>query len=388
MKKQAYLYVSSYKTSSSEFGLSGYLFNEENGELEFIETVEKETPFNVTHFDSKRGLLYALVEDENLPGLRGGGGGRIFVFRIDPVSGKLTKICVKETWCSNPSYLTLDQTSSYLVVSNHGSKSAVTKIGEDPYGNYYPMVEYDDAAVELFSVNEDGTVDKLLDVAKHSGCGPEKRQVFAHPHSAVMSPCGSLFAVCDKGNDTVRMYRIDREKNKFIQPEHIYKHSPASLPRYCLFHPNKPWFYHNNENNAVFYAFRYQKNGLLRPNGECSAMPEGAAMKESILEQQGLVMDHRGRFIYDVVRGPNLVAAFEVDQENGSVKPIQYRPVDGVWPRGCAISPNGRFLLVCCLGDEKIIEYAIAPEGSLQETGREYFNAGAAYMSFCELQVP
>lgn len=385
MGKSTYTYISSWKKSSGDFGLNSYRFDTGTGELQWIETVEKNAAFNVTHFDSGRGLLYALEEDDNLPDLRGGGGGRIFVFQINANTGSLTKIGCTETWCASPSFLTLDKTGEYLIVAHHGSKAVATKIEEDAFGNYRPVVVHDDVAVQLFSVKQDGTIGRLLDVAKHYGSGPEKRQVIAHPHSAVMSPCGKLFAVCDKGNDTIRMYKLDREQGKLIRPAHIYKHAPATLPRYCVFHPQKPWFYHNNENSADFHAFHYDEEGLLHKINTCSTMPVHQEMQEKVLEQQGLVIDRKGQYIYDIVRGPNLVTVLEIDQSDGSVKPIQYQPIEGKWPRGCAISPNGRFLLVCCLGSEKVVVYAIGADGRLTATGREYPVAGAAYATFCEI---
>lgn len=382
---KTYVYISSWKKSSSDFGLSGYRFDTNTGELQLIEKIENDVIFNVTYFDRKRSLLYALEENDDLPGLRGGGGGRVFVFRINPENGMLMKISCKETWCASPSYLTLDDSGRFLIVSHHGSKAAVTKIGEDACGNYYPVVEHDDVAVELFSINEDGTIGRLLDVVKHYGSGPEKRQVIAHPHSTVVSPSGKLFAVCDKGNDTVSMYMLDREKGKLIRPKHIYQHTPGTLPRYCVFHPEKPWFYHNNENCGEFNAFSYNEDGLLREINICSTLAAGQEMREKTLEQQGLVIDHEGRYIYDIVRGPNVVAVLEVNQQDGSVKPVQQQQIEGKWPRGCAISPDGRFLLVCCLGSEKVMEYAIGIDGRLSETGKEYPNAAAAYAIFCEM---
>lgn len=385
MRKKTFVYVSGWKKSTSDFGLSGYLFEPETGKLGFIEKVKADIIFNVTCFDPKRGLLYALEEVDDLPGLRGGGGGRVFVFRIDPDTGKLTEIDCRETWCASPCYLTLDQSGEFLIVSHHGGNSAVTKIGEDAFGNYFLKVERDDAAVELFSVNKDGSLGKLLDVDKRYGSGPEKRQAHARPHSAVMSPDGKLFAVCDKGADTVYMYKLDRTAGKLIRPRHTYIHAPATLPRYCVFHPKKPWFYHNCENAMSFYAFTYDADGLLQENGVCSVLPDGAEPQEKVHEQQGLIIDHAGRYIYDIVRGPNVVAVLEIDQQNGSPTVVQYQPISGKWPRGCALSPDGRFLLVCCLGSEKVVEFAVGGDGRLSGTGREYPNAGAAYVTFCEM---
>lgn len=388
MSGKTFVYVSSWAKGPGSFGphgLSGYGFQADSGDLQWIETVEKEILFNVTYFDRTRGILYALEEGNDLPGLRGGGGGRVFVFRIDPVSGRLTKIGCTPTWCASPCYLTMDQSGTFLIVSHQGSYAAITKIGEDAYGNYYPVVERDDVVVELFEVHEDGTLGRLLDVDKCCGTGPEKRQVHARPHTVVRSPNGKLFAVCDKGNDTVSMYLLDQEKGKLIRPKHIYRHKLGLLPRYCVFHPEKPWFYHNTESGSEVYSFTYGEDGALHPNGICRTTPPDCEMQERILEQQGLVISQDGCYIYNIVRGPNLVVVLAVDQENGSLKVIQHQALKGKWPRGCALSPDGRFLLVCCLDSGEVVEFAVGSDGCLCETGKTYPLNATAYVIFCEM---
>ncbi len=388
MSAVMFVYISCWKKgggtvpAGSEYGLSGYRFDAETGEMIFIEKVRPEVLFNVSYFDSKRNVLYALEESNDLPQLRVGGGGRVFAFKVDPHTGKLEEIGCSPTWGASPCYLTLDASGKYMLIAHHGCNAAVTKIGQDAHGNYYPLVELDDVPVVLFAVNEDGTLGKVLDVVKHTGSGPEKRQLHAHPHTTVMSPSGRLFAVCDKGNDTVRMYGLDQENGKLIRPKHLQVYEPGTLPRYCVFHPEKPWLYHNNEKSMNFYSLTYDEAGFLQNNHVCNAMPGNSELVEKECEQQGLVIDKDGRYIYNVVRGPNVVTVFEVDQESGAAKPIQYMKIPGKWPRGCAISPDGRYLLVCCLDSAAVIEFKITEDGRLSETGREYSDTGAAYAVF------
>ncbi len=388
MSGKTFVYISSWAKgpgSPGTHGLNGYEYDAQTGQLRWIENVEPSVLFNVTCFDRERGVLYALEESNDLPGLRGGGGGRIFAFQIDRSSGKLTQISCTPTWCTSPCYLTADPEGKFLMVAHQGSYAAVTKIGVDAQGNYYPVVERDDVAVELFELREDGCVGKLLDVDKCYGQGPEKRQVHARPHTVVRSPDGGLYAVCDKGNDTVSMYMLDGEKGKLIAPKHIWRHSPGLLPRYCVFHPEQPWFYHNTESNGEVYAFTYGAEGQLQELDVCSAVPADCAMQERAFEQQGFVLSDDGRYIYDVVRGPNLVSVLEVDQTDGTLKVIQQQSIPGKWPRGCALSPDGRFLLVCCLDSGEVVEFAVGTDGRLQDTGCSYPNNAAAYAIFCEM---
>lgn len=379
---KTYVYVSSFKRTTTDLGLSAYEFDSQTGQLNFIEKVENDTSFNVTCYDKARGLLYALDESADLPGIPGGGGGgRIFTFRIDPDTGKLTKVGCTPTWCANPAFLTADKSGRYLLVAHHGSKGSATKIVQDAYGAYHAEVLHDDTAVELFAMEEDGTPGKLLDVKKHEGAAG----VIARPHSVVMSPSGNCFGVCDKGNNTVRMYGLDAENGKLIPPAHIVHYAPGTLPRYCVFHPEKPWFYHNNEKCLDLCAYTYTEDGYLQPLNRADSAPQNAQAQETVHEQQGLTIDAAGKYIYDIVRGPNVVTVFEIEPETGAVKPVQHQPVEGKWPRGCALSPDGRFLVVCCLGSEKIIVYAVGENGHLSPTGYEYPNAAAAYATFCDV---
>lgn len=108
-------------------------------------------------------------------------------------------------------------------------------------------------------------------------------------------------------------------------------------------------------------------------------------MEETTCEQQGIVIDSQGKYIYDIVRGQNVVAVFAIDQADGSLTLIQNMKIQGRWPRGCALSPDGRFLSVCCHDSDEIITYRIGNDGKLFETECVNDNSSAAYITFCEL---
>lgn len=385
--KKTYVYISNWR-KSNELGICQYTFDQETGAMAFVERVEANCDLNVSVVDYSRGLLYALEESTDLASVRGGGGGgRIFVFRINKENGKLETICVRPTFFSNPAYLTLDKTGKYLLVANHGGKGAVTKVQQGTDGEYYPIVEHDDSCVELFSLKESGEIDRLLDVCKHTGSGPERRQVIAHPHCCVISPSGDLFGVCDKGNDTVGMYMIDYEREKLIPPSHIVRHAPGTLPRYCQFHPSMPYFYHNDEHALLVNAYRYTETGEMTYIGAWPVSSERLEHVEKVHEQQGLAMHPSGKYLYSIVRGPNVVTVFKVNQVDGTLESIQHKTIaaNGIWPRGCAVSPNGKFLLVCCLEGGIVQELHINEDGTLSDTNVICNNPAAAYATFCEI---
>lgn len=383
---KTFAYISSWTHGEEDSGIGVYELNNETGALTLIEKAEGDVSFNTTFVDKERGLLYALNETAALPGRRAGGGGRIFVFRFDSETGRLTKIGCTPTWCPNPSFMSVDAEKKYAVVSNHGSGSVATKIVQDINGKYHVKLEHDDTCVELFAVNEDGTIGELLDVVKHEASTTDKRSEIAHPHTAVMSPDGSLFAVCDKGNDTVRMYAIDRETEKLYLRSAPRRYEGGTRPRYCVFHQTQPYFYHNNEHSMDFYAYRYDENGSLTLINKCSTLPDGYVKAPGPQEQQGLCIHPNGKFLYDIARGPNVACVFQIDEATGAVTKVQSQPVNDSWPRGCAITPDGRFMIICGLKAGKAFVFSVGEDGKLTDTGVSVDQCAAAYVSFLQVE--
>lgn len=289
MTEKTFAYVSSWSHGNGTSGLCLYGYDPEKGELSLIRQVDDKTEFSVSTVDHTRGILYVLDESGNLPEFRTSGGGRLFAFRINPETGDLQQISCVPTYCPNPSYVTLDSTGKYLVVSNHAGRACVTKLMRDAYGKIHLSLEYDDSVVELFAVNEDGSVGELLDAVKHEGSGPDpKFQNNPHPHCAVMSPCGRFFTVCDKGNDGVYMYTINRERNRLVPTSPEYVCAPGSRPRFCAYHPVLPYLYNNNEGRAEVDAYRYDEHGRIELIGsfgikteENAALPEDGCSRIS-----------------------------------------------------------------------------------------------------------
>lgn len=357
-------------------GIGQYEFNTDTGELTPIRVFKDMPKLSVSCIDASRNILYVLDESCDLPSFGVGGGGSVYAFKLDPETGNSVQISCEPTMSPYPAYLSLDTAGKYLVVANHATHSYITKVRQDDAGDYYPTVEFDDSLVTLFAINEDGSIGKVLDVAKHTGRGPSERQRNPHPHSAMMSPSGNLFAVCDKGNDGVYMYKIDRENNKLVASE-PYMAKPGSMPRYCVFHPTKPFFYHNNESNMFVSAYTYDEDGKLTSIGDFCALEE-----ECAAEQQGLTMHPSGKYLFDILKVPKMVAMYEIDPENGSLTLKQNYPLPYEWPRGSTLSPDGRFLLISCALGDKVVVLSVGEDGILSPTGIEQKHTGAAHVTF------
>lgn len=383
MGKKTYAYVSSWSHGEGSSGLYLYDYDAESGALSRIRQIDDRTEFAVSAVDPTRGVLYVLDESGDLPEFRTSGGGRIFAFRIDPESGDLQQISCVPTYCPNPSYVTLDRTGKYLVVSNHAGRSCVTKLVRDAYGKFCLCLEFDDSVVELFEVREDGGVGELLDAVKHEGSGPDPRfQNNPHPHCAVMSPCGTFFTVCDKGNDRVYMYTIDRERNRLVPASPAYACEPGSRPRFCAYHPTARYLYHNNEGRAQVDAYRYDEHGRLERIGSYGIKTAQNADLAGKWEQQDFRIDRRGAYLYSLVSDPAMVAVFRIDPASGEPELVQNLKLNEKRARGCALSPDGRFLVVTCVESGKIVTLSVGEDGLLTDCGIRTEQPSAAFLTF------
>lgn len=383
MSKKVFAYVSSWSHGAGTSGLALYDFDVETGAMSFVRQIDDKTEFAVSTIDPKRNILYIVDESGSLPELRISGGGRLFAFKLDPESGNAEQISCVPTFCANPSYVSMDKTGNYLVVSNHAGRGTVTKVNRDAFGKFHMSVEFDDSTVNLYSVNEDGSVGELVDVAKHYGSGPDpKFQMNPHPHCAIMSPSGKLVAVCDKGNDKVYLYTIDQKNHALTLESGAYTCPPGSRPRFCAFHPTLPFFYHNNEGRSDMDAYRYDESGRLEHIGAFGLKTAENAQESGVWEQQDMRIDRNGTYLYTLVANPATVVVFKVDQTDGSLQPIQNLKLDGARARGCALSPDGRFLLVACLASGKIFSLAVGEDGCLTDTGLCTEHPSAAFITF------
>ncbi|MCD7853512.1 MAG: lactonase family protein [Oscillospiraceae bacterium] len=377
-----YVFVSSWSHGAEQGGLAQYVFAPETGALKYVRTLNTEKSCGASWVDAKRNVLYVLNEKADLDGQRAGGGGEILTYRLNAETGEASLLEATPTHSSNPAQLSVDATGRYLVVANHGSRAYVTKLRKDAAGRFCTEVLFDDAAVELFSLRADGSIEALLDADLHTGSGPQGRQLSPHPHCAEFSPSGRMFAVCDKGNDKVYLYTIDRENGALSRCGTPATAPAGSMPRYGVFHPTLPVFYHNNEGSLDIHAYRYDETGALEWAGAYGA---GQSPNDKG-EQQGICMDSSGRYLYDVLNGPNQLAVFRIDQTDGTLQRIQNLSLGYPWPRSAVLSPDGAFLLVACLKGERILVLRVEPDGTLTPTGYEYEQPCAAYASFWDTE--
>ncbi len=405
MKKKILAYVGNWSFEASPAkgrGITLYDYEPESGTLKMLETVRPDIAAGQLCLDPSRAILYSNDECGERRG-EIGGGGYVYAFHINRETGRLTLLNQRDSLSPEPSYLCLDRSGQYLTVCHCADPWHVTKIIRQPDGSFSNQVLFDDTALVLFRLYEDGTLGTVCDAAvvpggdgrgeyAHRDVDPvsghiQLVRVISRLHSVVASPDGELMAVCDKGMDRVYTFRVDRERGKLIQTDCWQAPEVACFPRYAAFHPEKPVLYVNNENCAILNSFHYDSStGHLSRFSRVALLQEDPGLVDGKpVGAQDLLVQPGGKMLYCTLCGLNLIVVCRLN-EDGSPVPCQHISCRGILPRALALSPDGRFLFCGNMISGDITSFAVDDEGFLTDTGRTFRAVSPSAIRFYTLK--
>ena len=331
----------------------------------------------------------------------GSGSEGIYILRFDTRTGKITRHQVV-SGVEEPSFLTIDPKGKFLFAVNEtleyqGRKSGAVSsfaIGSggapltflnkqpsmggapchlttSPDGKFVLVANYVGGNVAVLPVGRDGKLGPAVDVAQHSGSGPNKaRQEEAHAHSIMLDRRGRYAFVNDLGIDKVVIYEFDGANGKLHpnpgQPHHGTR--PGAGPRHFKFHPSGKHAFMINELDMTVSSLAYDPaKGALRELHTVSTVPAGYSGENTCAD---LHVHPNGRFVYGSNRGHDSIAAFRFDSATGWLEPIEHVPTGGKTPRNFAIDPSGKFLLVANQRSDSIVTFSVDhASGRLKPTG-------------------
>jgi len=341
---QLRVYFGTYTSRSSKGIYLGRL-DLASGKLE-VEGVAAETlnpSFLALH--PSRPLLYAVGEMGDPSGKKERG---LSAFAIDVKTGKLTLLNQQSSWGSGPCHLTVDRSGRCVLAANYSSGS-----------------------VACLPIRDDGRLGEATSFLQHQGSSVNKeRQAGPHAHSVNLSADNRFAFVADLGLDKILIYRFDAEGGRLTPNDPPFvASSPGAGPRHFAFHPNGRWAYVIEEISSTVTALGYSpERGTLRPLSTVSTLPEGFAGSNSTAEVQ---VHPSGKFVYGSNRGHDTIAAFAVDPESGTLRPIGHASTRGKTPRNFAIDPTGTWLLAANQDTDNVAVLRIDPKtGTLRATGQ------------------
>ncbi|MRH99633.1 beta-propeller fold lactonase family protein [Kriegella sp. EG-1] len=321
-------------------------------------------------------LLFAGSYTGNVP------GEAIHVFEFDPANGSLTEIN-KVTDVVNASYLAVSHNGKYLYAvteskletsgnvsafSIDGNTGAIkfinkqTTDGRNPAhlniykdDNYIVSANYTDAVVNLYELNDDGSLNPSNQFIKLTGSSTVlPNQEVAHAHSSNFSPDNKFLYVMDLGADKVIAYKFDSTKKQKLEElkENTFSATPGSGPRHFTFHPNGKYGYCINELSGMVSAFSY-KNGKLIPLESYSSVVE----KHDKYAGADIHISRDGKFLYASNRRENSISIFKIDSADGSLALVGHESTYGDHPRSFVIDATDNYLLVANQNSGNIVTY-------------------------------
>lgn len=362
MSGKTFVLVGNWHYKPSPKGFSVFSFDPDTASMEMIETAFEDLGAGQQTMDEDRRIAYVVNEIQNQRG-QVGGGGYVVAIKVDSETGHLSMMNEKKSLAPSPSYICLDKSKKYCIVVHHVVRGHATKVFRDEKtGAYDSKVLFDDAAIVLFRIQEDGSLGEICDVAIHSGEGPFGPHMISHLHSVVADPSGELFLICDKGLDKIYSYALDRENGKLVLLNETQLETEV-WPRYGAFHPTLPVFYSNNEKSQEVFCFRYDvSNGKLERFAQILTRDQAHESQDS--EPSDLTVHPNGKFLYACDRGSNTVSVMDIDPD-GTPHLKQCIDCGGENPRAICISPDARYLVIANSDTASLDVFTIGPDGTL-----------------------
>lgn len=321
-------YIGTYTSRNGSRGIYHARLNSRTGAVSRPE-LAVETPgpsFLAIHPGGK--FLYAVNEPTD----------GVSAFAIQP-DRSLSPLNVESALGGAPCHLTLDPKGRTLFVANYMGGNTVA-----------------------FPVRADGSLASPLGYQQNRGTGPNKgRQEMPHMHAVYADATGKFAYAADLGTDELLRYPVN-ERGELGSPLRATV-EPGGGPRHIALHPNGKFAYVNHEMGNAVSTFSLGTDAMTRLQ-TLSTVPsdfQGGGTAE-------IALHPNGRFLYISNRGHNSLAVYEV-QGDGLLKLVEIKGAGVRIPRGFAIDPSGRWLVVAGQESDDLTTLAIDPEkGTLTPT--------------------
>ncbi|WP_206244357.1 lactonase family protein [Novosphingobium terrae] len=337
------LLIGTYTGGESK-GIYLYHFDEQTGHIapSPVQVTSAENPSWLTLSQDRR-FLYAV--DENGEGQRDP-VGRVSAYRLDAASGRLSFLNRTSSLGSEPTQSSLSKDGRALFVANYS-------VSSDPGGT-----------LAVLPIAPDGTLKPVSQIKTHraSLVNPE-RQASPHVHSVVSSPDGRFVFAQDLGADRIYAYRYDPSHPETplsaLKEQPFLALPPGSGPRHLVFSPSGKQAYLTLEMAGQIAVLDYAEGRLtLR-----QTLPLAPAGFQGKVGAGALHVSPDGRFLTVTDRGTdNQLVSFAISPEDGALRQVDRRSVEGTEPREFAFSRDGRFVLVANQHSHAVVVFRRAPD--------------------------
>ncbi len=264
----------------------------------------------------------------------------LYCFRIDPNSGKVTKLCQAKAQ-GNPVYLSVDATGQTLLTTF-----------------------YNQGHTEAFALRPDGSIGASADL-EWSG---------QRSHAIVLDRTSHFAFVPALEDDWIAEFKFDSTTHQLTPNPLLSPTAKADAhaftlpgikgagPRHFVFAPNNEFGYLINELNLTISTFRLNPviGKLTKVSEPVSTLAPGTAKPEAAAAAD-IQVHPTGRFLYGSNRVGNesSIARFSLDPKTGIPSFIATVSTHGQTPRNFKLSPDGKHLLVANQDSKNLASFLI-----------------------------
>lgn len=316
----------------------------------------------------------------------------VLAFNADPETGALSLINKQPTIGCSCASVCVGPDEKYVFTANHGKFDCVIKAVETSDGKWVNQFIYDDSTVVQYPVNEDGSLEPACDCFVLTGHGMDPNgspqggghsQASPHAHIVMVDPSGKFLLVCEKASEKVYSFRLGGDKLVLAS---IFQAPLRTGPRHCIFDQNGHMFM-TSEFSSEIWAFNFDsETGILSFADKKSTVAEGFTGRNELATVQ---VTPDGKYVYVNNRGEDTIVGYSIAADGTLTKVFSMGvgkcpadPKDAV--RDMKISPDGSFLLVPVRPDNVVRSYAINADGSLTAITEQPAN-NPVFIQFVEI---
>jgi 6-phosphogluconolactonase len=288
-----------------------------------------------------------------------------YTYAIDRKTGAL-KLAGKGPLAESYPYITIDNSGKFLLGASYGAN----QVGVNPIG-------------------KNGVVGAAIQVI------PTARNA----HSIRTDNTNRYVFVPHLGTDQIFQFLFDAKSGK-LSPNTppVLQMKQGSGPRHIIVSKDNKFLYLLNELTAMVTTLALDpKTGTLKEVDSASALPPdsklgpgqprgavgvpGQAPRDTSNDiwASDLHLTPNGKFLYAAERTSSTLGGFAVDGATGKLTYLGSTPTEKQ-PRGFAIDPGGKFVVVSGEKSDTLSTYAIGENGALKEVGKVPTGKGANWV--------
>jgi 6-phosphogluconolactonase len=246
-------------------------------------------------------------------------------------------------------------------------------ICHDRSGKFLLGASYPGHLVSVNAIGRDGKVGEPIQVIPTA----------LNAHSIITDRSNKYAFAPHLGSDQIFQFTFDARSGRLAaNTPPVLQMTKGTGPRHIIVSQDNKFLYLMNELTATVTTLALDaKTGTLKEVSSASALPADAKLFPGAprptpgrdvsgdIWASDLHLTPNGKFLYAAERTSSSIGAFSVDGASGKLAFLSSTPTEKQ-PRGFAIDPTGRFMVVSGEKSETISSYAIGADGSLKRIGQ------------------